>query len=164
MPQDNNKKAPGRPSKYIPEIVSEILTRIKDGETLIQICKSEHLPSATTVRNWKTSQEGFLALYAEARKEQQHTWADQIVDIANDDSRDTLYTEFYSSDGKLVKKEGKSDNSAVLRDRLRVDTFKWLMARLAAVDYGDKVEQQITGKDGKELSIVVNIGPKGNNT
>ena len=36
----------------------------------------------------------------------------------------------------------------VARSRLKVDTRKWLMARMAPKVYGDKVTQEVQGPDG----------------
>ena len=42
-----------------------------------------------------------------------------------------------------------ADNEWINRSRLRVDTRKWLMGKLAPKKYGDKVQQEISG----DLSI-----------
>jgi hypothetical protein len=46
---------------------------------------------------------------------------------------------------------------AVQRSRLMVDTRKWLMSKLAAKKYGDKVQTEISGPEGGAL-IVRHIG------
>ena len=48
----------------------------------------------------------------------------------------------------------------IQRSRLRVDTRKWIMSKLAPKKYGDKVTQELTGKDGAELIVNVNISEK----
>jgi hypothetical protein len=41
--------------------------------------------------------------------------------------------------------EGKVDNAMVQKQRLRVDTRKWLLSKLAPKKYGDKLE--LSGDD-----------------
>lgn len=41
-----------RPSSYKPEIVEEICNRLSEGETLEQICRSDHMPSSRAVYDW----------------------------------------------------------------------------------------------------------------
>ena len=37
----------------------------------------------------------------------------------------------------------------------RIDTFKWCLARKRPKKYGEKIQQEVTGKDGNPLQIVV---------
>lgn len=66
-------------------------------------------------------------------------WADEIVEIADDSTLD------------VVTKEGRNgatyqavDQENIQRARLRVDTRKFLMAKIAPSSFGDKVE--VTGQ------------------
>ena len=49
------------------------------------------------------------------------------------------------------------DNAGIQRNRLRVDTRKWLMSKLAPKTYGDKVQTEVTGANGGPIqaSVVV---------
>lgn len=141
----------GRPTKYCAQVVDEICNRMSLGESLIKICKDEHLPTRETIRAWITEKPEFSARYAKAREDQQDYYAEEILEIANDESRDVPL-----ENGK----GGYSSNmTAVQRDRLRVDSLKWIMSKVAPKKYGDKIQQEITGKDGEMLipSIVVTI-------
>jgi hypothetical protein len=44
-----------------------------------------------------------------------------------------------------------ADAAAVNRDRLRVDTRKWLLSKALPKIYGDKLTAELTGKDGAPL-------------
>jgi hypothetical protein len=51
--------------------------------------------------------------------------------------------------------------------RLQVDTRKWLLSKLIPKKYGDKVEQFISGPDGRPLQAEITINlvdPKANGT
>jgi hypothetical protein len=113
---------------YTPELAHEICRRLTEGETLKVICKGKGMPAASTVRLWVLDNlEGFADLYARARLVGYHTMADELVEI---------------SDRKAV------DAAAVNRDRLRVDTRKWLLSKALPKIYGDKLTAEVTGKDG----------------
>lgn len=142
----------GAKTTFKQEIFDEILDRISEGELLTHICKSDNkYPQRATFLRWTRISDELRSQYALAREDQQHCWADEIMMRGKDESRD------YYVDDKGIR---RSDNTAVQRDRLICDNTKWLMARLAHRVYGDKIEQQLTGKDGESLSIVVNVNGK----
>jgi hypothetical protein len=114
----------GRPSSYTKEIASEVCRRLAEGKTLRAACLDEEMPSESTVRGWVADdREGFSAHYARAREIGYHTMADEILDI---------------SDSSSVK--DAVDPSTVQRDRLRVDSRKWLLSKALPKIYGEKVE------------------------
>ena len=49
-------------------------------------------------------------------------------------------------------------SEAVLRSRLRVETRKWLLAKMLPKVYGDKLVTEHTGKDGEAIELNVNTG------
>ena len=64
--------------------------------------------------------------YAKARDAMLEKMADDTLDIADQDPAMTA--------------EGKLDGVSVAHARLRVDTRKWLLSKLAPKKYGDKLE------------------------
>jgi hypothetical protein len=119
------------PVRYTAELALTICERMAHGESLRAICKSEGMPPESTVRTWAIDdREGFAAQYARAREAQMDALAEELIDIADD--------------------VGKTDED-VQRSRLRVDTRKWLMSKIAPKRYGDKITNEITGKDGEPL-------------
>jgi hypothetical protein len=120
----------GRPSVFSEETAAEICERLVNGESLNAICQDDHMPAESTVRHWVVEDyQGFFAKYARARETQADRFADEIIEIADDKSGDWI-----ERDGELVV-----NHEHVQRSRLRVDTRKWLMARLAPRKWGDKV-------------------------
>jgi hypothetical protein len=71
-------------------------------------------------------------------------WADEIIDIADDAGRDVS-----------VDNEGNQrvNGEAIARSRLRVDTRKWIMSKLAPRKYGDGATQELVGKDDGPIEI-----------
>lgn len=122
----------GRPSLYTPEIAEAICDGLRSGLSLRQVCSEKGMPSAVTVLDWvKENREGFSDHYARAREIGYLTIADDILDIA----------------------DGGLDPSLedVARDRLRVDTRKWMLSKVLPKIYGDKTTVENTGPDGATL-------------
>lgn len=85
--------------------------------------------------------------YARARDEQQHSWADQIVKLSDTCRPGNIVTD--KGDGTVETKTA----DMVERTRLQIESRKWLMARLAPRTYGDKIQTEISGKDGGALVV-----------
>ena len=129
---------PGRTSTYTPDLGHQICRRLLEGETLKAICQDKGMPSDSTVRLWVLDNvQGFAEQYARARLVGYHTMADDIIDIA-DFHRET-------------------DAASVNRDRLKVDTRKWLLSKALPKIYGDKLTAEVTGKDGGPLRQPIDI-------
>jgi hypothetical protein len=129
----------GRPSTFDEAVAKRICERLAMGETLRGICMRRGMPGESTVRGWVVQDiEGFAAQYARARDMGLDTLADEILEIADDDTRDS----YVDADGSR-----KRNNAAINRDRLRVDTRKWYLSKLAPKRYGQRVEVSSTALD-----------------
>lgn len=127
----------GRPTLLTPELADEICDRVASGETLPNICVDERIPHERTIRRWAREDGPFREAYARAREEQMHSWADEIVTISDDGSRDYVVTE---ENGRKVT---KVDHDHIQRSKLRVDTRKFLMAKIAPKTFGEKVNVDV---------------------
>jgi hypothetical protein len=134
----------GRPSDYTQETASLICERLVEGESLRSICRDEAMPAIRTVFLWLGKHEAFMQQYAHARESQADTYADEIIDIADDGSGDWII----DSDGNK-----RVDQDCIARSRLRVDSRKWIASKLKSKKYGEKVEQTHVGD--KERPIVL---------
>lgn len=119
----------GRPSKFTPEIADEICERLANGEPLAKICRDEHMPDRTTVRDdWAKSDPVFSQRLAGARED----WHDSIAHRARNTAR-----------GDSVDGDSKGD---VQRDKLIIDTDMKLLACWDRARYGtQKVEVDHSG-------------------
>lgn len=132
--------SPGRPSLYTQEIADEICTRLAAGESLNSICKSDHLPGESTVRWWVIEdRHGFSARYTQARDIGLDVMADECIQIADDGQNDTYVT---------AEGQPRTDFDVIQRSKLRVDTRRWYLSKLAPKRYGDRIAQEITNPDG----------------
>jgi len=142
------KKPKGRPSIYSKALCERICELIATSDKgLQQLCNSvEWMPSKYTILQWLIKYEDFQTQYTCARARQADTLIDQIVEIADDSSQDTIYTE----KGEIFNAEFAA------RSKIRIDARKWLASKLAPKKYGDKLD---VTTDGKEISSTVVISP-----
>lgn len=110
--------------------------------------KDDNFPCIVTIYRWLRENDEFANLYARAKEDQADFLADESIEIADDDSLDVGFTD----EGKpFVKGEN------IQRARLRVETRKWLTAKLRPKKYGDKIEQTFSNPDGTALNMTVNF-------
>lgn len=123
----------GRPSKRTPELIEEIITRLACGESLRKICKDEHMPVKENVLAWMWKDAEFRSQYMAAKEASAEAMLEEIMDIADESSQDMAV----GPNGEL-----RANSEVVQRSKLRVDTRKWAMARLAPKKYGLKVNAE----------------------
>jgi hypothetical protein len=129
----------GRPSEFSKETVALICERMSEGEGLRKICSDLEMPDRGTVLRWLDKHEEFRHQYARARESMMDYYAEEILEIAWDGSGDS----YVDGDGRT-----RTDHEVVARSRLKVDTLKWLMSKLAPRRYGDKLTTEVTGPGG----------------
>lgn len=119
----------GRPPLYTREIANRILIRLAEGKSLRRICaEDDTLPKESTVRGWAVDDvDGFSARYARARDIGLDCMADEMLDIADDGSNDWMERETRSGNTIIVL-----NDEAVRRSALRIDTRKFLLAKITA--------------------------------
>lgn len=125
----------GRPSDYSEELSARICEQLALGKSVRTITLDESMPCMSTVFKWLREKEEFLQQYEKAKQEACDLLFEEIIDIADDSSRDLIETE-----------NGTTQNTEVLqRSRLRVDTRKWALSKLKPKKYGDRVETVHSG-------------------
>jgi hypothetical protein len=124
-----------------PDIVEIVLSRVSMGETLRSLAKELGFDEGT-FRLRVVKEPELRTRYKTSREMQAEAWSDQIIELA-DTVKIGQKTKQLADGGIEI-----STGDMVERSRLQIDTRKWLMMRLHPAVYGEKVEQQITGKDG----------------
>lgn len=122
----------GRPSSYSEKVADEICDRVAAGDLITQICEEEGFPSYKTFRKWKAEHAEFSKRIACAREDQMDYYADRIMRLNND--MDAANWQFKNA---------------------QIRNIQWLMGKLKAAQYGDKVQNEHSGKDGAPLVITV---------
>jgi hypothetical protein len=123
----------GRPSEYNEHTANQILDRVAIGQSIRTICADPEMPAPSTIFKWLATFEPFSEQYARARMACVERWSEEIVELADEPV-------------------APNDNAAVQRARLRVDTRKWLMSKLAPRKYGDRVEHVIKSGNAADLT------------
>lgn len=139
----------GRPSSYSLDLAARFCQQIGEGKTLRAVCNTNGMPDWHTIHRWLDKHEEFRMQYTRARDLCMQAWEHKLVEIAHDESRDL------QPDGKGGF---RSDNTAVNRDRLKIDSYKWLMSKMAPKKYGDLTKLEVGGVDG--VPLVIEYKPK----
>jgi hypothetical protein len=116
----------GRPSKYTPEIAAEVCERLSRGEPLAKICRDDHIPSDTTIRNWMADDEALSSAIARARISGFDYLASECLEIAEERPERTP--------------AGSIDSGSVQHAKLRIETRLKLLAKWDPKRYGEKLE------------------------
>lgn len=133
----------GRPTKYTKALANKICKHLAQGQTLRSICRMEGMPPESTVREWVVDdRNGFAAQYARARDIGLDAMADELMDVADDARNDWMLREDPDNPGFNFNGEH------VQRSRLRVDTRKWYLSKLAPKRYGDRTHLEHYSPDG----------------
>jgi hypothetical protein len=130
----------GRPSIFTLILAGRICARLAEGESLRAICLDPDMPVKATVMRWLARRPDFQRQYEVARLAQADALFEMMQEIADDGVGD----------------EARSGEN-VQRSRLRVDTLKWRLARMAPRKYGDKVTAEVTGENGGLLKTELTI-------
>lgn len=119
----------GRPTDYTPDLAADICARLSDGESLRSICAGEGYPNRRTVERWLLQHPEFREQYALARECQAHAIAEAALEEA------------------LAAKDAALG-------RLAFDARRWFCGKVAPKIYGEKMTNEITGKDGGPIQAI----------
>lgn len=147
----------GRPSDYTLGIATNICNRLAIGESLREICLAEDMPDKATVFRWLASTIEFRDQYNIARLVQADYYSDDIIEISDDGTNDWMGRRSESEKGAGVQNGWVLNGEHVQRSRLRVDTRKWVAARLNPKKYGDRIANEHSGPDGGPIETVTEI-------
>jgi len=131
-PAPRKKRGPpkgsgGRPSKYTPELATEIVQRLSEGEPLRQICRDDHMPDWRTIYDWMYRNEDLSAAIAHARELGQDAIAEDIMREISEDPERIL------SEGG-----GRIDSGYVQLIKARAEIKLKLLAKWNPKKYGDR--------------------------
>lgn len=127
--------AGGRPSHYNEKIAREICDNIAiSTDGIRKLCsKFPHWPNPDTIYQWRIKHPQFAEWYAKAKQDQIQAYVDEIAEIADDTSHDTLIRQNKNGDDYEV-----CNSEWINRSRLRVDTRKWIASKLMPKLYGER--------------------------
>ena len=144
-----SKPKMGRPSDYTLAKANTICTRLTEGESLVQILKTEGMPSMPTFFSWIEKNPDFLNKYEKAKEAQAERLFSELLEISDEKDVEATY------DGEEVTLALSS--AAIARNRLRVDTRKWVLSKMLPKKFGDKTTAEVTGADGGPIKHAFEI-------
>lgn len=106
----------GRWSTFTPELGQEICERIANGESLKAIGQDPTMPCSATILNWARAFPEFGDDYAQARS--------MMADVLFDEAREVALA---------------ATPASVWADRLRFDTIRWMVAKMAPRKYCERI-------------------------
>lgn len=131
--------------QYTPEDVVRLSNGVLDAMSDLNMstrkaCTLHGLPLRTFL-NWVDASPSLQVQYASARALLLEHMAEDFLDITDGDVPTLM--------------NGGMDSAAVADKRLRADSRKWLLSKLAPKKYGDKLE--MTGRDGGPMDHNVSL-------
>ena len=144
----------GRPTSFTPEQGDLICSLLMEGKSLRQIATLDTMPAASTILLWVAKgargdemYRAFSEQYAHAMHLRADYWNEDIIDIAdhkgNDFKKDASGNPVFDDAGNPV-----IDHDNIQRAKLQIEARKWLMGKQRPKKYGDKLQTELTGKDG----------------
>lgn len=119
-------KPTGRPTLFTQELADRICMELAQGKSLRTVVKNDWCVEGVTVWRWLREIESFNKQYVRAKQEAADAMAEDILDISDE--------ELALGDDRHI------NNALVSRNRLRVDTRKWLMAKMKPKKYSERFE------------------------
>ncbi len=126
-------------------IMSDVCDRLSAGGSLQGACREIEDAKFQTILDWVDKYPELAGQYAQARARGYQLLSDEIIAISDETEVEARYQ---NEDVKLVL-----DATAVARNRLRVDTRKWMLSKMLPKVYGDKVTQEHTGAGGGPITM-----------
>lgn len=127
------------------EKICEIIATSEKG--IHHICSdNQEFPHVSNFFRWLHKHEEARDLYARAREAQADLLADNIIEIADDSSKDTK--RIVKGD-EVVEVENTEWTN---RSKLRVEARKWKASKLSPKKYGDKLE--LAGDKDRPLAVL----------
>lgn len=114
-------------------IFNEVIERISNGESLNKILGEKDKPRRCTFYEWLEKDKEKANNYARACEERADHLFDEILEIAEHATED--HTPF-------------TGVNVIQRDKLRIDSRKWILSKMMPKKYGDKIEHDLKSSDG----------------
>lgn len=125
-------------------LFDEVCLQIQSGKAVRNVLKVEGMPDVTTFYRWLDEDESKSKQYARACELRAEHMFEDILDIADDSSQDTITDE---------EGNDRFNSEFAARSRIRIDARKWLLSKLNPKKYGDKTDITTNGNDVTTLQV-----------
>jgi len=112
-------------SKKTPETVAKFLQRISEGRSQASVCRDEDMPSWGAIWSWVKNDPDFARDFADAKEQRGNLFGEKVAEIS------------------LALLAGKLKDSQAAR--VAIDGLKWSAARMAAKNFGDRMQVEHSG-------------------
>ena len=119
----------GRPTKYSQEIANQICSIISTSHKSLRTVSRDVGVDVSNILRWINDNKEFREQYTRAKEEQADYLVEEMIDISEHTEED--HTPFTGA-------------NVIQRDRLRVETRKWIASKLKPKKYGDKLDIEHT--------------------
>ena len=127
------------------KIYTHIFNEIIEGRALRTILKTDTgMPPAITFFDWISKDDEKAKQYAHACELRAESIFDEIIEIADDKSRDITITE----NGEIA------NNEFIQRSRIRIDARKWIASKLNPKKFGEKIDHTSGGEKIQTVPIL----------
>ena len=123
----------GRPTILTDRLIDELCQRLSQGVSMRSVCRDDDMPCMATIWRWLRENDNFARRYTAAKQESADAMIEDILAISDQDD----------------------DEESTNRSRLRVDTRKWIAAKLRPEKYSEKLD--LTPSGG---TVKITIGGK----
>lgn len=128
---EQRKRGRGRPTKATDEKKAKVCELLMEGWSLRQAANAVDVTPAT-ILNWLKQDEEFSKQYVRARQIGFMWMAEEMVEIADDGTNDWMLRERGDEEVEVINHEH------VTRSKLRIDTRKWILAKMMPKVFGDR--------------------------
>ena len=114
----------------INECFDYIISEMQLGKSLRFALNTNGMPSSSTFYQWLELDEDKSKRYVRACEDRELLIFDEILDIADKQGEDIITTDV----GDII------NHNVINRNRLQIDTRKWMLGKLNPKKYGDKTD------------------------
>jgi hypothetical protein len=147
--KDKTPKPMGRPTIRTEAMISAFLERIAEGKSVSDVCLMDDMPTRTAIYEWMLKDQDFADKYARACESRADVLVDEIIAIADDDSRD--WEPIKNAEGTVIGV--RVDGEHVQRSRLRIDTRLKLLSKWDPKRYGEKTTMDLNAVVEQRLPL-----------
>jgi hypothetical protein len=139
----------------IAECFDYIISEMESGKSLRYALNTNGMPSSKTFYEWLKEDEEKVKRYACACEARESIIFDEILEIADKQCEDVIDTDA----GKVV------NHNVIQRNKLQIEARQWVLGKLNAPKYGNKVQNELSGQITTNIISLGNgIKPNESNT
>lgn len=134
------------------DIWNRILSEMITGRSLRSILRDEGMPTRDTVYRWIIEDKKKSDQYARAADMRADEIFDEMMDISDSTDEDVI---------TLDNGNESVNHNVINRDKLKIDTRKWILSKMNPKKYGEKVDfSSGDGSMSPKLTIITTLSEK----